>query len=60
MDYGTQFPPGRIRTKKSKKNTGSQEEPRGEGKAYLDDGKGRIVGEVRLARGWNPIGHTVR
>lgn len=38
----------------------SEVEPRGDGKVYVDDGKNRIVGEVRLVRGWNPIGHPVR
>ena len=50
MDYGREYPPQRGKTRIS----------RGNEKVYVETNvKGRVVGEMRIARGWNALGRKV-
>jgi hypothetical protein len=50
MAYGTQHPPAQFKTKVS----------RGQEHIYVElENSKRIVGEVRIARGWNALGRKV-
>ena len=50
IEYGRQCPPAKFKTKVS----------RGDKQIYVEmDNPGRIIGGVRIARGWNPLGCKV-
>jgi hypothetical protein len=54
-EYGENFPPQKFKTHVSKRNKGA----RGKGVYIGLDEPDKILGEVRMAKAWNPLGHEV-